>query len=80
MPPALGSVKRHPTIQRQLEEHVGVSHKYQASFLSGCRSWIDVSCILRKVFGYATIGGKPLDNFIDHFVSHLSNNSQYSSL
>lgn len=81
MPPALGSVKRHPTIQRKLEAHVGVSHKYQASFLSGCRSWIDVSCILRKVFGYATIGGKQLNyNFIDHFASHLSNNSPHNTL
>ena len=81
MPPALGSVRRHPTIQRKLEAHVGVSHKYQASFLSGCRSWIDVSCILRKVFGYATIGGKQLNyNFIDHFVSHLSNNSPHNTL
>jgi C1A family cysteine protease len=51
----IGSVKRHPSIQRRLDEHVG--GKYQANVVSGCRSWLDVSCILRKFFGYAVIGG-----------------------
>ena len=55
LPPVVGSVKRHPTIQRKLDEHV--AGKYQANFVSGCGSWLDVSCILRKIFGYAIIGG-----------------------
>jgi hypothetical protein len=54
-PPAIGSVTRHPSIQRRLDEHV--SGKYQANVVSGCRSWLDVSCMLRKFFGYAIIGG-----------------------
>ena len=54
-PPAVGSVKRHPSIQRRLDELVG--GKYQASFVSGCRSWIDVACMLKKIFGYSVYGG-----------------------
>ncbi|KAL7495439.1 hypothetical protein ACHAWT_003910 [Skeletonema menzelii] len=48
-------LKRHPNIQRKLEEHV--SYKYQGSFVSGCRSWMDVSCMLRKFFGHSVMGG-----------------------
>mmetsp|Transcript_31767 Transcript_31767/g.64187 ORF Transcript_31767/g.64187 Transcript_31767/m.64187 type:complete len:1004 (-) Transcript_31767:120-3131(-) len=53
--PSVGSLKRHPNIQRKLEEHV--SMKYEGNFVSGCRSWLDVSCILRKIFGYSVMGG-----------------------
>ncbi len=54
-PPPVASLKRHPTIQRKLEDHV--SGKYSGSFVSGCRSWVDVSCMLRKIFGYTVMGG-----------------------
>lgn len=54
-PPPVASLKRHPNIQRKLEDHV--SGKYSGSFVSGCRSWVDVSCMLRKIFGYSVMGG-----------------------
>lgn len=54
-PPPVASLKRHPDIQRKLEDHV--SGKYNGSFVSGCRSWVDVSCMLRKIFGYSYMGG-----------------------
>lgn len=65
------SVKRHPSIQRKLEEHTTMygagsfssgggsrlnGSKYQARFAGGC-SWWDVSCMLRWIFGYQYIGG-----------------------
>ena len=49
------SPRHHPTIQRKLEEHIGST--YQGSFVSGCRSWVDFTCMLRKIFGYAIMGG-----------------------
>jgi len=66
--PEASSVKRHPSIQRKLEEHTamyggGLSSgsrlngaKYQANFANGCRWW-DISCALRWVFGYQFVGG-----------------------
>eukprot|EP00579_Thalassiosira_antarctica_P009558 CAMPEP_0201910366 /NCGR_PEP_ID=MMETSP0903-20130614/1764_1 /ASSEMBLY_ACC=CAM_ASM_000552 /TAXON_ID=420261 /ORGANISM="Thalassiosira antarctica, Strain CCMP982" /LENGTH=1191 /DNA_ID=CAMNT_0048444987 /DNA_START=94 /DNA_END=3669 /DNA_ORIENTATION=- len=71
-PPPAASVKRHPSIRRKLEEHTamyggggsnGETHnsrlhgsKYQSNYLHGC-SWWDVSCLLRWVFSYTSIGG-----------------------
>ena len=62
-PPPMASVKRHPNIQRKLEQHVEqqeFSHlhgyRYKASFANGCKWW-DVSCVLRWVFGYQYVGG-----------------------
>eukprot|EP00574_Skeletonema_japonicum_P000220 CAMPEP_0201740594 /NCGR_PEP_ID=MMETSP0593-20130828/46383_1 /ASSEMBLY_ACC=CAM_ASM_000672 /TAXON_ID=267983 /ORGANISM="Skeletonema japonicum, Strain CCMP2506" /LENGTH=689 /DNA_ID=CAMNT_0048234913 /DNA_START=428 /DNA_END=2497 /DNA_ORIENTATION=- len=55
IPPPVASLKRHPNIQRKLEEHV--SSKYHGSFVSGCRSFYDISCMLRKFFGYSVMGG-----------------------
>lgn len=58
-------VKRHPSIQRKLEEHTATyggegsrlnGSKYQSSFLHGC-SWWDVSCVLRWIFSYQYVGG-----------------------
>jgi len=63
-------VKRHPSIQRKLEEHTAMygdggggirnsrlhGSKYQSKYLNGC-SWWDVSCILRWIFSYQYIGG-----------------------
>mmetsp|Transcript_12240 Transcript_12240/g.23988 ORF Transcript_12240/g.23988 Transcript_12240/m.23988 type:complete len:1209 (+) Transcript_12240:177-3803(+) len=69
-PPPLASIKRHPTIQRKLEEHLqeesGTSYRDRFSFnkyrykntkfANGC-AWWDVSCMLRWVFGYQYVGG-----------------------
>jgi len=68
-PPPPATVKRHPTIQRKLEENasmygggagIGKSNlngsKYQSSLANGCQWW-DVSCLLRWVFSYQYIGG-----------------------
>lgn len=69
-PPPLASIKRHPIIQRKLEEQLqdesGTSYKDRFSFnkyrykntkfANGC-SWWDVSCMLRWVFGYQYVGG-----------------------
>lgn len=68
--PEASSVKRHPTIQRKLEEHTAMyggglssgsnsrlnGSKYKANFAGGCRWW-DISCALRWVFGYQFVGG-----------------------
>jgi hypothetical protein len=63
-PPPLASVKRHPSIQRKLNEYAeevepsrlqGTRYK-SSSFAGGCQWW-DVSCMLRYVFGYQYIGG-----------------------
>ncbi|KAL9187065.1 hypothetical protein ACHAXT_010785 [Thalassiosira profunda] len=61
--------KRHPSIQRKLEEHAaqyggsggssGIrlhGAKYQSSQFHGCSLW-DVSCLLRWIFGYQYVGG-----------------------
>ena len=61
-PPPVASVKRHPRIQRKLDEHIqgDVSQlhasRYSANFASGCKWW-DVSCWLRWFFGYQYVGG-----------------------
>jgi len=63
-------VKRHPSIQRKLEEHTAMydgggegmqssrlhGSKYQSNYLNGC-SWWDVTCMLRWIFSYQYIGG-----------------------